>query len=120
MGEDINRDFAAESKQDIIAERARLLYVGITRAKRFLHLTCAKHRTIFGSTSYNATSRFIKEIPDNLLDGIVDNDTQEKFNDMNIYVVENLDAATKKLSELTKDGDVVLFENDLPDNYNEK
>ena len=64
-----------------LEEERRLFYVGITRAKRFLHLTCAKHRTIFGSTSYNATSRFIKEIPDNLLDGIVDNDTQEKFND---------------------------------------
>ena len=38
---------------------------------------------------------------------------------MNIYVVENLDAATKKLAEITKIGDVVLFENDLPDNYNE-
>lgn len=42
-----------------------------------------------------------------------------KFNDMNIYIVENLDSASKKLGELTKAGDVVLFENDLPDNYNE-
>ena len=41
------------------------------------------------------------------------------FNDMNIHVVPNLDEATKKLAELTKKGDVILFENDLPDNYNE-
>ena len=54
-----------------LEEERRLFYVGITRAKQFLHLTCAKHRTIFGSTSYNAVSRFIKEIPDNLLDGVV-------------------------------------------------
>ena len=48
------------------------------------------------------------------------NAKEEKFNDMNVYVVESLDAATKKLGELSKIGDVVLFENDLPDNYNEK
>lgn len=52
-----------------LEEERRLFYVGITRAKRFLHLTCAKRRTIFGSTSYNPISRFIKEIPEELLDG---------------------------------------------------
>lgn len=41
------------------------------------------------------------------------------FDKMNIYVVSNLNEATKKLAELTRVGDVVLFENDLPDNYNE-
>ncbi len=64
-----------------LEEERRLFYVGITRAKQFLYLTCAEHRTIFGSTSYNAISRFIKEIPDNLLDGVVNNDTEEEFND---------------------------------------
>ena len=42
-----------------------------------------------------------------------------KFDNMNIHVVSNLDEATKKLGELTRVGDVILFENDLPDNYNE-
>lgn len=42
-----------------------------------------------------------------------------KFNDMNIFVVPDLKHATQKLAEITKIGDVVLFENDLPDNYNE-
>ena len=65
-----------------LEEERRLFYVGITRAKQFLYLTCSKHITIFGSTSYNAISRFVKEIPDNLLDGIVNNDEEEKFNDM--------------------------------------
>lgn len=50
---------------------------------------------------------------------IVEGLKESKFNDMNIYIVENLDSASKKLGELTKAGDVVLFENDLPDNYNE-
>ncbi len=55
-----------------LEEERRLFYVGITRAKRFLYLTCAKRRTIFGSTSYNPISRFVKEIPHELLDGYDD------------------------------------------------
>ncbi len=47
-----------------IEEERRLCYVGITRAKENLYMTCAKSRTIFGSTSYNAISRFLKEIPE--------------------------------------------------------
>ena len=52
-----------------LEEERRLCYVGITRAKQYLYLTCAKKRTIFGSTSYNAISRFAKEIPKDLLAG---------------------------------------------------
>ncbi len=44
---------------------------------------------------------------------------EEHFDDMNIYVVTSLDEATKKLGEIAKAGDVILFENDLPDSYNE-
>lgn len=50
-----------------IEEERRLCYVGITRAKENLYMTAAKSRTIFGSTSYNALSRFLKEIPENYL-----------------------------------------------------
>lgn len=52
-----------------LEEERRLCYVGITRAKENLYLTFAKQRTIFGSTSYNAVSRFVKEIPQELLEG---------------------------------------------------
>lgn len=41
------------------------------------------------------------------------------FNEDNLYVVNSLDEATKVLEKLTKVNDVVLFENDLPDTYNE-
>ena len=51
-----------------LEEERRLFYVGITRAKQYLYLTCAKHRTIFGSTSYNQISRFVKAITDELLE----------------------------------------------------
>ena len=53
-----------------LEEERRLCYVGITRAKNYLHFTCAKHRTIFGSTSYNAMSRFIEEIPEEYVEGL--------------------------------------------------
>lgn len=52
-----------------LEEERRLCYVGITRAKQFLFLTCAKQRTIFGSTTYNGPSRFLTEIPEEYLKG---------------------------------------------------
>ena len=52
-----------------LEEERRLCYVGITRAKENLFLTCSKQRTVFGSTSYNPISRFLQEIPEKLLEG---------------------------------------------------
>ena len=52
-----------------LEEERRLCYVGITRAKQFLFLTCSKQRTVFGSTSCNPVSRFLNEIPKELLEG---------------------------------------------------
>jgi len=52
-----------------LEEERRLCYVGITRAREKLYLTCAKQRTVFGSTSYNPISRFVEEIPEELLEG---------------------------------------------------
>lgn len=57
----------SDSPEDIEEER-RLAYVGITRAKEDLTLTCAKQRMIRGETQYNAVSRFVKEIPVVLMD----------------------------------------------------
>ena len=52
-----------------LEEERRLCYVGITRAREKLFMTCSKQRTIFGSTSFNNVSRFLKEIPESMLDG---------------------------------------------------
>lgn len=49
-------------------EERRLCYVGITRAKKRLYLSSARQRMMHGSSSYNPISRFIKEIPQELLD----------------------------------------------------
>ncbi len=64
-----------------IEEERRLCYVGITRAKEHLFMTCAKTRTIFGSTSYNAVSRFLKEIPEEYLseESLLSTDSRETF-----------------------------------------
>ncbi|MDD2969735.1 MAG: UvrD-helicase domain-containing protein [Lachnospiraceae bacterium] len=51
-----------------IEEERRLAYVGITRAKEDLTITCARQRMTHGETQYNAVSRFAKEIPGHLLD----------------------------------------------------
>ncbi len=54
-----------------LEEERRLCYVGITRAKEDLTITCARARMIRGETQYNAVSRFVKEIDPDLLDGSV-------------------------------------------------
>lgn len=56
----------ADDPMDLEEER-RLCYVGITRAMTDLTITCAKQRMIRGDTQYNKISRFVEEIPGNLL-----------------------------------------------------
>lgn len=52
---------------DDLEEERRLCYVGITRAMRNLTLTCAKQRMLRGETRFNPMSRFLKEVPLDLL-----------------------------------------------------
>ncbi|MGQ9411887.1 DNA helicase PcrA [Streptococcus pluranimalium] len=57
---------AAEDPDELEEER-RLAYVGITRAEEALFMTNANTRTLFGKTSYNRPTRFLREISDDLL-----------------------------------------------------
>ena len=57
----------SDDAEDMEEER-RLAYVGITRAKDDLTLTCARSRMIRGETQYNMVSRFVGEIPEELMD----------------------------------------------------
>jgi len=50
-----------------IEEERRLAYVAITRAKRELYMTYAQSRLLYGKTQYNPPSRFLGEIPKELL-----------------------------------------------------
>ncbi len=61
-----------------IEEERRLCYVGITRAKEKLYITNARSRMIYGNTSLTRPSRFVSEIPDELLD-ITRNEPQQTF-----------------------------------------
>lgn len=52
---------------DALGEERRLCYVGITRAKEQLFLSAARQRMMRGTTNYNAVSRFVKEIPEDVI-----------------------------------------------------
>ena len=53
---------------DQLEEERRLCYVGITRAREKLYLSNARFRTLFGNSTYNRPSRFISEIPEDLIE----------------------------------------------------
>ncbi len=53
-----------------LEEERRLMYVGVTRARERLYLTHAWSRTLFGTSSYNPPSRFLGEIPSELVRAI--------------------------------------------------
>lgn len=55
-------------EENDMEEERRLMYVGITRAEEELYITNAQIRTLYGHTNINPASRFIEEIPDELID----------------------------------------------------
>ncbi|NLG88858.1 MAG: DNA helicase PcrA [Clostridiaceae bacterium] len=67
MEEGVFPSYRSIGEEREMEEERRLCYVGITRAKEKLYLTLAKSRTLFGNTTYNRQSRFIDEIPGELL-----------------------------------------------------
>ncbi len=62
-----SRAISYSAKIDDLEEERRLMYVGITRAKEVLHLTYAKQRRVWGDIKMFPPSRFLEEIPKNLL-----------------------------------------------------
>lgn len=61
------RSAESDNEEDVEEER-RLAYVGMTRARQKLWLTYTKMRRVWGQEQFNPPSRFIKEIPQNLID----------------------------------------------------
>lgn len=68
MEDGIFPSIATMMNPEELGEERRLAYVGITRAKEKLYLTKTTSRMLFGSTSYNKASRFLNEIPDDLVE----------------------------------------------------
>ena len=62
--------YRANESEAAIEEERRLAYVAITRAKNKLYITTARSRLVFGQTQSMPVSRFIREIPDKLVDEI--------------------------------------------------
>ncbi|MBR1780530.1 MAG: UvrD-helicase domain-containing protein, partial [Oscillospiraceae bacterium] len=68
MEETIFPGTRAIGEQDEMEEERRLCYVALTRARKQLFLTCASQRMLFGRTTANRMSRFVDEIPGELLE----------------------------------------------------
>ena len=102
MEEGIFPGYKSISEPKELEEERRLCYVGVTRAKQNLYLTCAKRRTMFGSTSYNLVSRFIKEISKDCLQGyedvVDDKNTQDTFEDSKYKWQYGLDDNISKIN----------------------
>lgn len=73
MEEGVFPSYRSIGEESEMEEERRLCYVGITRAREKLFLTFTKSRTLFGNTTYNRQSRFIDEIPEDLLKHISEN-----------------------------------------------
>ncbi len=56
-----------ESEENSVEEERRLAYVGMTRARKKLFLTYTRSRKVWGQEQFNPPSRFLKEIPENLI-----------------------------------------------------
>ncbi len=67
LEEGIFPSYRSISEEEELEEERRLCYVGITRAQENLYITNARCRMLFGSTTYNRESRFISEIPNELI-----------------------------------------------------
>jgi len=69
MEEGVFPGYRSMGDQAEIEEERRLCYVGITRAREKLYISCANRRTLFGNTTMNNPSRFLEEIPEELMIG---------------------------------------------------
>jgi DNA helicase-2/ATP-dependent DNA helicase PcrA len=86
----------AMGSDDDIEEERRLCYVAMTRAKDKLYLTCSTGRLMFGTRRYNPLSRFIDEIPEELLNNCT---PKPKVVDKSTF----RQAATFSFTEFSKD-----------------
>ncbi len=88
-------------------EERRLAYVGITRAKQYLYLIYTLSRTYFGNTQSNNVSRFISDIPAELVDFIPTNNPYDILNsNVRNFIQEDLE--TQQFNDYIDIGDKVI------------
>lgn len=68
LEENLFPSYQSASSDNEVEEERRLAYVALTRAKERLFLSCAAQRMLFGRTSRNQPSRFLREIPQELME----------------------------------------------------
>lgn len=99
----------SDNSSEEIEEERRLCYVGITRAKEQLSVSCARQRMIRGETQYNKVSRFVKEIPAELLAGEIRKEREPEVFKPNISRMAK-NAFRAKPMALTKSNAGNIFE----------
>src|SRR5918996_1921174 len=92
-----------------LEEERRLAYVGITRARRRLYLTHAWSRSLFGASSYNPPSRFLGEIPAELVEEIGEEATEQKREQREMAAVPDVAAGDTVLHDVFGEGVVVTI-----------
>ncbi len=90
---------ALENDSELEEER-RLCYVAVTRAERLLYITYTRMRTIFGRTCFSKASRFIEEIPEELITSSTLK--KEDYGNMFIKVVDYTDKLDSKATNYMK------------------
>jgi DNA helicase-2/ATP-dependent DNA helicase PcrA len=68
MEEDLFPHINCKEKEEDLEEERRLCYVGMTRAKKLLHLSCAKYRLLWGTPRIMQPSRFLSELPTDMIE----------------------------------------------------
>lgn len=91
--------FLSEEDDDNVEEERRLFYVGVTRARTELFLTYAEERSKFGRTEYNDKSRFLDELPDDLIE-------EQTFTSKRTFYSEK--TVSRKVSQSFLKGDQVI------------
>lgn len=104
------RSFESESE---LEEERRLAYVGITRARKILHLLNARRRLIFGKTSINMPSRFISEIKEELLESNERKQESEIYNDMYYEEAVELRISDHVMHDVFGEGVVIAIDGSI-------
>ena len=99
----------SDNSTEEIEEERRLCYVGITRAKERLSVSCARQRMVRGETQYNKVSRFVKEIPSHLLAGTISKEREPEVYKPNLSRLAK-NAFQAKPMALSADNAGTMFE----------